>query len=567
VSGPHDPNPNSEGLPGPTGTRVLAADAGIAAAFVVLFTMGDLDSGPDLDEAAQRFGALLSAAVPPLSPVAVDLVPGAMWWGDVRVSPVGHRADKALTALHAAGLRGFIVHPGTGAAELARFALVVARDWSRRAPFEPELADLLAGANLVGVSVTLLGGVRLQAAPASPGDARELLIRAAARVTGAADAASLVDGILSDLQRAPATELGARQDVPEKLRIEANHITRGTDVTTVRTGRVVFEALRLATGPDVAADLLSAVANHVVSLLADGEVEAAADLVRPILALLDGELFPNWPHWMELRAEARSLLGARTSAAIVGGWRIRPISAAWRGPLYTLARLASDHDEDLRLLCSLAASLPHRDLRRPIADVLLDRVERRSSALLELLALVEPSTCGALLLALGELDDPTLIEPIMGHLRSAHAEVREDALAALRKHQSPRIKQMVRDALSDPSRGVRMEALRYIAVYRDLEAAPIMLDRLRRAGATEADADELKALAISFGLATRSGGQADLEGLASGTLGAVQDEARPAALHGLLAKGEAGQEALERLAARTPELRAAVAALTEAEWR
>lgn len=567
MSGPHDPNLSVDGEPGPSGSRPPPGDGAITAAFGVLFAMGDLDSGPDKDEAAQRFGVMLSAAVPPLSPVAVDVVPGAMWWGDVRISPIGYRADKALTALHAAGLRGFIVHPGTGAAELARFALVVARDWSRRAPFEPDLADCLAGAELVGVSVTMLGGLRLQPPPAPPGDARELLIRAAGRVNDVGDTAGLVDGFLSDLKRAPATPLETRQEVPERLRIEANHITRGADVSTVRTGRVVFEALRLATGPEVAADLLSAVAAHVVSLLADGEVEAAADLVRPILALLDGELFPNWPHWMELRAEARALLGERTAAAVVGGWRIRPIAAAWKGPLFTLARLASDHDEDLRLLCSLAAALPHRDLRRPIADVLLERVEHRSSALLELLALVEPADCGALLLALGELDDPTLIEPIMGHLRSVHADVREDALAALRKHQSPRIKQMVREALNDPSRGVRMEALRYIAVYRDLEAAPVMLDRLRRAGATEADADELKALAISFGLATRSGGQADLEGLAAGTLGAVQDEARPAALHGLLAKGEAGQEALDRLAARSPELRAAVAALTEAEWR
>ena len=95
------------------------------------------------------------------------------------------------------------------------------------------------------------------------------------------------------------------------------------------------------------------------------------------------------------------------------------------------------------------------------------------------------------LLALGRRPDPTL-ELILAREGSADAQVREAVLIALRSHQSPRVKQVMRAAIGDPASPVRMEALRYPSVYREVAAAETVKSRLLSVRETDADEAELR---------------------------------------------------------------------------
>ena len=140
-------------------------------------------------------------------------------------------------------------------------------------------------------------------------------------------------------------------------------------------------------------------------------------------------------------------------------------------------------------------------------------------------------------------------------------------LLALRDHQSARIKEVMRAALDDEAKAVRLEALRYLAVYRDGPASEAIVERLNDSSKRQGlDADELRALAISFAVIRRGEGAPVLEELASVAAEAASrdrkdaERARNARLltahiHGLRAAGKAGRAALERLGRSHPELR------------
>jgi hypothetical protein len=100
-----------------------------------------------------------------------------------------------------------------------------------------------------------------------------------------------------------------------------------------------------------------------------------------------------------------------------------------------------------------------------------------------------------------------------------------------------------------------MEALRYTSVYREEDAVPGLVDRLREAAPPGVDADELRALALTL---ARAGGEAlapTLEELAGSGRGLRHPGARIAALQGLHALGEPGRAALDRLARAHEDLR------------
>jgi HEAT repeat protein len=151
--------------------------------------------------------------------------------------------------------------------------------------------------------------------------------------------------------------------------------------------------------------------------------------------------------------------------------------------------------------------------------------------------------------------EATLTEQLLARAQSADPEVRAAVLLALRELQSPRVREVVRSSLKDPAPAVRLEALRYLSVYRDAESAEPILARLRAATADEADEAELRALAIAFAAIQREKALPELEKVASAELSSRQPAALRASLHGIRACGGAGRASLERLGRSQPRLR------------
>ena len=124
--------------------------------------------------------------------------------------------------------------------------------------------------------------------------------------------------------------------------------------------------------------------------------------------------------------------------------------------------------------------------------------------------------------------------------------MRAAALVAVREQRGPRLTELVVHAIHDPALPVRLEALRYLSAHRLREAAPQVLERLQAA----AEAEELRALALTYALVTSGQGIPELLTVATG--GQVRGRA---AMQGLLACGAPGRAALDQLGRRWPELR------------
>ena len=129
---------------------------------------------------------------------------------------------------------------------------------------------------------------------------------------------------------------------------------------------------------------------------------------------------------------------------------------------------------------------------------------------------------------------------------------------ALREQQSPRIKVVMRRALADEERGVRLEALRYLAVYRDVEASALVLKRLYKAREDTCDLDELTALARAYAIIARDRNVADFRELIIRNVG-TRTPSHPgivdAVLSGMSVCGPPGRRALQQLGRDHPHLR------------
>ena len=152
-------------------------------------------------------------------------------------------------------------------------------------------------------------------------------------------------------------------------------------------------------------------------------------------------------------------------------------------------------------------------------------------------------------------EDPTLIEPLLARLHHEDPGIREAALTALRAQQSPRIKAAARESIQDPAREVRMEALRYLSVYRDVDSAPMVERRLRDVKQADADLDELRALAIAWLHTSRGAAISEIEALIAESSDRAHPELPAACIAALARAGAPGRDALDRLGRSHERLR------------
>lgn len=329
-------------------------------------------------------------------------------------------------------------------------------------------------------------------------------------------------------------------------------LNRKDDVPDAIVGLSLREALRSAESEDACAALVAAARDHAIRSIAHSDTDRAEAIFTELAQATDERHPVSGVEATAVYAGLARAPEASLSSALQAGLARRPGTDDWVPLLFTLPR--STHPDHLATLASHVgrARLPDR-LTQAAADGLLSACRRHGLELRNLLASADDDALPVLLRAARHLQDPTLIEPLLGRASHGDPTVRAAALLALRRHQSPRIKASARAAIDDDHRTVRLEALRYVAVYRDADAAAPIGARLTRLRAEQADAEELRALAIAWVHTSHGAAIAELEALAAGK--PTHPDLPQAILAAFQRLGDPGKAARERLGRSHPHLR------------
>ncbi len=460
-------------------------------------------------------------------------------------------ARRVAIALRDQGLRALQLEQGTTAKTLRGLALVLARDWKTEG--EGALQALFEGRQLPGLQFDFGGGGATDAAGSL--DPRTIL--EVIRAEGA-DSHPQVTRIVDQFRKAMAVPLdidaailGASMAARERIGRELATVDAGRDVSADDIGRVIFESMRLDPSALQAGDTFRFLADHVDHLITAGQPADALGLLRRPLSLLDGSILPDWPHREVVSAELVLLFDPAALARLLAAANAGGDASDWQKLLFTFGRVAPASHRVA--LCAVAGQLEAAEHRQAVGDGILAGTDKPAETLALLLAQVEEEGIAVVLLALSRIDAPALLEKVLSRLDSPHAVVREAALVALRKHRTPHTRDVVRRAINDEAENVRIEALRYISVYRDADAAPVALARLQAAETGTLSMRELRALATAYAIITRQEGVLHLARLAEAAAADRKDVAR-VALEALKSLGPSGESALAGVLRNHPEL-------------
>lgn len=457
--------------------------------------------------------------------------------------------------------------------ELHALAQMLARDWRARPSEEPGLEAQAWAADFNHVLLEVGPRSVIDVVDDDEVSPEEMITRLIGQlglqVTHSEVAAALdaeVGAVMSELRAIGGHDLDSgsldsleTEPAHEAFRRELHAVQAGADAGLERIGLVVFGTVLHAPDAEHAAESIRVIGYHLRAAAAAGDVGTAGALAQRLATLVQPGLFPGWALAGPVSESMGSLLDDSMARAVSDGTHRNPDMEAWRGLLFSLGQLAAPSQLDAIL--RLGRPLQDRGMLQALGDAMLLVSERGSTDLRHVLVGAAEADLAVVLLALGRRPDPTLVELILAREGSADAQVREAVLIALRAHQSPRIKEVMRRALDDPAAPVRMEALRYLSVYRDAAAGERVEARLAGVGQRDADEAELRALAIASAIMTRGEGLSRLEDIATGVVRCKHPQAPRAALHGLRAGGGPGRDALERIGRSQPALRDDIRAL------
>ena len=172
-------------------------------------------------------------------------------------------------------------------------------------------------------------------------------------------------------------------------------------------------------------------------------------------------------------------------------------SDAWKGDLFTFVSLQSR--SGVQELIGFLGQVRGLGPRRVITDGLILLADRRPEPFLEALKSTNWRLAADAVYALSRIGDPTSLDEICGAFARDEHTLRVEILQALRNYQSPRIQDLMLDALEDPHEAVRLAALRYLAVYRIREAVPLMTRTMGSREFGDRTFDEKRGWYISLG--------------------------------------------------------------------
>lgn len=518
---------------------------------------------PDPPDAAAGFVRRMRQVLAAELPVVMAVSSDGILCEETKMVGEDLLSQHLCRVLYGEGLRALFIEPAASDAELERLVDLLARDWESRAVFEADLPTAAWQGRFLAVHLDMAA----VALSADDQDSDDKLVGALQRQLAAPGLATQGElGVLLGALRAAESRakswsayseesagMFSHPKAAEALHRELEQVRADQDVSYEQVGAVLMESLRLAHSVAVVELVVRILTDHSLRLLSEGRPDEIAFLHGP-LSLLDAELFPRWPYRAELQEALRALGGATVWDAVMEGLERRAEVSLWVGPLFTLVS-ATPPDEAGRI-AGFAARLPDRALRQAVADALAlvqIRAGRGPSALLQLAA---PSAWTVALLAMSRSSDATVLERVLARFSAEEADIREAVLVAIRRHQSPRIKAIVRDALKDPAEAVRLEAMRYLAVYRDAEGGERIAAALGAHTPGSRDAVELRAMARALLVIQ---GPAAIEVLKDVAMRPELAETDPdlvdAVLGGLFAAGQPGASALDAIGLSRPPLR------------
>jgi hypothetical protein len=296
------------------------------------------------------------------------------------------------------------------------------------------------------------------------------------------------------------------------------------------------ESLRATPDPGLRERLLTVGIRQIIEGSESEDVDRAIAFLRPLVSMLDPEVLGD----EGARARVLHHLGSATVPLVARAIEKAGSDAA-QGRVFTLGQALADGHALLRLGTTFTST----NLQQALVDGFFLSPRGKIPAT-ELLRSASEAEAPIALRYVRRVMDPTMVVPVMARLSATDPATREAAMLALRDQRTPRIQESAISLLGDPILAVRLEALRYLTVYRVAEAASPIFERLQ----TSENEAEARALAMSFARIGAEGTQRSLSDLAK--KGGIRGVA---AMIALVALGPEGRAEVDQLARLHPELR------------
>jgi len=503
--------------------------------------------------------------------------------------------EEMAYGLHMEGARGFGIQQEVSPRELLKLAELLVADWAHRGEFEDDLVSALWRSEFENIHVDIADRFSAEDEMGIAAEREDLMSgRSAGADPELARGDSLlvpeIQGLLAELQADGAQasaviqmkqdevslylrlkeELnlevgGGVEEADELLQVddagrqalqaEVNELSAGTDADFERVGRVLFETLRLEQDIARVEELGREVGRHCLELISSNELQGAGSFVRRVLAFAQ-----DAPRSAPERLEAfqrgfERLLADKSLERLGAVLSARCESREDCGPVFTI--LSVIPRSGVNRLISLGAHCASPLLRQVVADVLVLKVDWDPEAVLTLLVTAAPNEAVIPLLALGRVTLPQAIEVCLGHVKAEESATREAALRALRKQQSPAIQAVMLSALEDKESGVRVEALRYLSVFRDRSCLNHIEVRMRSPLLGTCSDAERRAWFLAYGIIGRVESIPLLRGVLTGQfeMAGPPRSVSECAVHALVAiELDESKAALELVARKQPEL-------------
>jgi hypothetical protein len=475
----------------------------------------------------------------------VEIEPDQLLFHGKQVLSADSNGEMFIYGLYSEGARAIGVERTASIQEIEGLAELLSRDWTSRGSFDDDLiaaawrrefrhihidvADRFSEEDELGDAVVrediMLGkaggGKDAQHArgdsvliPEIQGLLAELEAGADAGsnvVRLKQDEAALFIALQDDLKNSMGTSgesesgnvLPLESAAQRALEKEVAQLEAGKDAPLELMGALVFECLRLEKREAVVFSLGKHIARHCSTLCAGGMVVGAADFMRRLLLLCDQEVFPEFDYEVALRRGFSSLVHEANRRRLLDALPTNCTSSEEEAALFTLLSMLGRNQ--LPELIRFGADLKVAHLRQVVADVVVQLVGADEEALLTLLVTGEEEEAVIPLLALGRINAPSCVEECLRRMGDTNPMVREASLRAVRGQQSPRIRQEVLRCLKDDEPSIRIEALRYLSVYRDRVDLAMLEQVLLSPRLATFEMPEVKAWIVSYGIIGRMG--------------------------------------------------------------
>lgn len=261
-------------------------------------------------------------------------------------------------------------------------------------------------------------------------------------------------------------------------------------------GTVVAEVVLAETNPDELRALLEHLDHGLSTLLATASIGPLNKILRRLSLIgRDAEAHDHWRG--RLLKDFLVSLGTAERLALVA----RAVNTDWnpglRGDLFTFASL--HHPKSLQELIAFLGELRQPEARKIVTDAVLLLSGRDPKPFLTALNSPRGNLAADAIHALQRIDDPTHLDRITGAFARPEPVVRLAVIEALRSQQSPRIHKLILGALADEDSKVRLEALRYVTVYKMTDAVPKMIATLKARDFNDRPFDERRGWYLAMG--------------------------------------------------------------------